>query len=139
MTRHNLKEHLEWLLKLDPATKTNTGFELSPTSTTTPTVPISVVEQPPLVTDRTDLLLEDNAPPPQKDFEFVRPPLPARLMGGVEKDDMARLQSASKSGRKTQLMSQAGPKTVEPTTPSSRMGFLARDPQTKSGGIGNEI
>ena len=37
--------------------------------------------------------------------EFVRPPLPARVLEKIESEEMARLQSRPKSSKKPQLIS----------------------------------
>ena len=104
MTRHNLQENLVWLLQ--------TGLTVQePPSYATLEAANSIEGQHAVDTETeiTNLTTDEreeirDVASSGRDHEFVRPALPEKLRGGVQKD-MAKLQSASKSSKK-QLISQ---------------------------------
>ena len=147
MTKHNLKQHLDWLLKSD-ATSATVDLLLIP-ALSVPTTSRAVVEEKdvlqriedpnkprPRPVDWNSATWED-APGRRKENNFARPALPASVLKDLqrqqeeeEQDGMARLQLAPKSARKIQLLSQVDPKSGEVITPqnTSRTGVSLEKP-----------
>lgn len=126
MTRHNLKEHLKWLVIPTPlqpqqlvyapsSTEFANGLDSSFLEGSAPPLaspdPVSNSTQDPRAIGD----VHERAPPE----EFVRPSLPASVLNARVGDAMARLQSGPKSTHKPRLLSESIPLSLQPPTPSS--------------------
>ena len=134
MTKHNIKGHLNWLIKCGSYQPSQPAY--SPSSTG----PASVIEQileeqstsqraEPVIQDGSGIgsLAEDALHPPSEP-EFVRPILPASVLNAQGKDEMARLQSGTKSSHKPRLLSETIPLSLQANPVSPRVpGTSLRD------------
>ena len=131
MTKHNLKVHLDWLLR---SRSTLTPPALPTTAATPPLAPptsprVHVEEQPPSQLEES-VREERNVVERTVQPEFARPPLPARVER-VRSEEMARLQSGPKSSKKLQLTGQ--PVAVGS---NSRSSHTSNDSLSKDRGAG---
>ena len=125
MTKHNLREHLTWLIVKGPLQPPQPTF--TPPSTEASNVSETVLEDSSSVVAPTgpesfltgaqtavnDVLSEDPEP------EFARPLLPASVLNSNGVDTMARLQSGPKSSHKPRLLSEPIPLSLQ--TPSASL------------------
>ena len=134
MTRHNLQEHLNWLLHKSltvlPPTYTTIGalLELDTQNLTAATQ----VNEPVLQLD--DRSSGRNVVRPAKDHKFVRPALPEKVRGGAVAVDMARLQSGVKSNKR-QLVSRAP--SHKPAASVSTLSDTIEDGELSINWVGN--
>ena len=101
MTKHNLQDHLEWLLRSQPTI-------ILPSISTSAESNISsqiAVEEP---QSRPAEALDEERDEAERTLrpDFVRPPLPTRVLEEIESEEMARLQSGPRPSKKPHLMSQ---------------------------------
>lgn len=120
MTRHNLKEHLTWLL--GSKTAAPPPGEPSPlqTRSASPTTIEEGTDAPEGLLDRTTATADlnfENVAEPGRVPEFVRPSLPARSGAFEASEEMARLQTGPRSVTKSRLLSQASPVLSKTPTP----------------------
>ena len=122
MTRHNLSQHLTWLIGSNPLHPSQPIF--TPPSTATPSVSEPTLEDPPPPLVFADPLSRVSGPQvTSKDVlgqgsqtEFIRPSVPASVLNTYGTETMARLQSGPRSGHKPRLLSESIPTSVQ--TPS---------------------
>ena len=126
MTKHNIKEHLSWLI--------NSGSSHPPRPAHAPPSAVFTSDLGPFLDNltpprsfeeiglgRTEALrtakdVGDLLPEPQ----FARPSLPASKLNAQRNDPMARLQSGAKQSHKPRLLSEGIPLSLQtPTTTSS--------------------
>lgn len=130
MTRHNLQEHLSWLLRSETAVPPPRDSSLIQRLSAATIIveegfdSLEGLRDRPIATADVDFR---NVAEPRTLTEFVRPSLAANsedLEAGVE---MARLQTAPRSATKSRLMSQASPdlsKTPKPRAIPSNSASL---------------
>ena len=129
MTKHNLREHLSWLLR-----SCNTvNYPHSPIQnlqsvsllehTVEPT--LSSIDGCARISEVGTLGTRSHAEGIETITEFIRPQLPASALRARFSDDMAKLQSGSRSGHKPRLLSEEVPLSLH--TPESS---AARAPGT---------
>ena len=103
MTRNNLKEHLEWLLRSSPLASPASPAIVTTSRPTRPAEHQGELSQ-----------LQDNIRPgtdegtgttTKLEDAFVRPPLPPKVLKRLEEEEMARLQSGPRTGKKPRLLS----------------------------------
>ena len=120
MTRHNLNQHLHWLLGSLPTAPPQPAFA--------PLIISSVEDASPSSQDvdhlESYLVVEDadgNVNSSARQPEFVRPTTPASVLNNRAGNEMARLQSGPKSSHKPRLLSERIPVTLQtprfPTIP----------------------
>ena len=111
MTRHNLSQHLTWLIGSNPLHPPQPIF--TPPSTATPSASEPTLEDPPpplVIADsiprlsRPQVTFKD-APSQESKTEFTRPSVPASFLNTYGTEAMARLQSGPRSGHKPRLLS----------------------------------
>lgn len=135
MTRHNLREHLNWLMVsahlqppqpayAPPSTENANGL-YSSLDEPSPSLASSNLTTPPSPTPRAT----KNTDGPVRQQVFARPLLPASVLNAQIGDAMARLQSGPKPSHKTRLLSESIPLSLQPPTPSSirSVGTSLRD------------
>jgi len=118
MTKHNIRDHLNWLIKC---------------GSSQPSQPVYVNAAQSLLDDRpslqkfgraddysTDLrALQRDVGSLHSEPQFARPSLPASILNAHGGNTMARLQSGPKSGHKPRLLSEAVPLSLQTPTSSS--------------------
>lgn len=118
MTRHNLHQHLHWLLGSLPTEPRQPAYAPVPTSSVENASSLpQEVERLGLdtIVEETDSNVESSARQP----EFVRPSLPASVFNSQGGHEMARLQSGPKSSNKPRLLSEHIPVALQTPTPTS--------------------
>ena len=124
MTRHNLSQHLTWLIGNNPLQPPQPIF--TPPSTATSSVSESTLEGPPPPLVFADQSLEVSRPQEtskdvrgqESQTEFTRPSVPASVLNTYGTETMARLQSGPRSGHKPRLLSENIRPSVETTSVS---------------------
>ena len=122
MTRHNLSQHLTWLIGSNPLHPPQPIF--TPPSTATSSVSEPTLEGPPPPLVFADPLFgvsrpqetSKDVPGQESQTEFTRPLVPASVLNTYGTETMARLQSGPRSGHKPRLLSENIRPSVE--TPS---------------------
>ncbi len=122
MTRHNLSQHLTWLIGSNPLHPPQPIF--TPPSTATSSVSEPTLEGPPPPLVFADSLSGVSGPRvtskdvrgQESQTEFTRPSVPASVLNTYGTETMARLQSGPRSGHKPRLLSEIIPPSVQ--TPS---------------------
>ena len=102
MTKNNLKEHLEWLLRSSSLASALSSATVTPSRSTRP-----VEHQAELfkLQDNTRAVTDQGRDTkPKVEDEFVRPPLPPKVLKRLEEEEMARLQSGPRTGKKPRLL-----------------------------------
>ena len=133
MTKHNLKDHLNWLVKSTPRFPSNppaaiveTRFGAASFLEPTPAVrsPKPQETQPVLPTEGP---VNGNPRGGAEDTKFLRPSIPASVLNGNVGDalSMARLQSGTKSSNKPQLLCERLPTSVQPPLPAKQTPSLS--------------
>lgn len=120
MTRHNLEEHLTWLLGSETAFPPPGDPSLLQTLSAASIIVEERLDSPEGLLDRTIATADvdvRNVAEPRKVAEFVRPPLPAHSGDLNASEEMARLQTGPRSATKSRLLSQASPDLSKTTTP----------------------
>jgi hypothetical protein len=124
MTKHNLREHLSWLIGCGSLHPSQPAYTLSTTGLANALGPLAddqiasqaierAIEQP--------HALQKNADISQATPLFARPLLPASVLNAQRKDAMARLQSGPSSNNKPRMLSEAIPSLHHtPNTSSAR-------------------
>ena len=113
MTRHNLSQHLTWLIGSKSLHPPQPIF--TPPSTATPSASEPTLENPPPPLVFADTIPEVSGPQViSKDVlgqesrtEFARPSVPASVLNTYRTETMARLQSGPRSGHKPRLLSES--------------------------------
>ena len=117
MTRHNLEQHLHWLLGSLLTEPPQPAYAPLPTS--------SVEDASSLPQEaerlRLDIIVEEasDADSSSRQPQFVRPILPASVVNTQGGHEMARLQSGPKSSNKPRLLSEHIPVALQTPTPTS--------------------
>lgn len=126
MTKNNLTDHLPWLLQSasaivphSPSTRpldvvafagSSNSFASTPPTGNSAPLPFTIPAQSVKVPD-TDAV-----------SEFAKPNLPASLLKAQSRNDMARLQTSTKTSNKPQLLSETLPAYLQTPLPSSVRG-----------------
>ena len=117
MTRHNLEQHLHWLLGSLPTEPLQPAYAPLPTSS------MEDVSSLPQEAERLKLdpIVEEasDANSSSRQREFVRPSLPASVLNTQGGHEMARLQSGPKSSNKPRLLSEHIPVALQTLTHTS--------------------
>ena len=125
MTKHNLREHLHWLIDTNP---TEPAHRAIPPPSTVPSAvlePFPDESSQPRVLDAgvshrcVTQIATEKLGSPERELEFARPLLPASVLNARSRDEMARLQSGPKSNKKPRLLSENIPLSLQTPTPSS--------------------
>ena len=130
MTKHNIREHLTWLIKYNSLQPPQPVYVPPSTGLSSALEPSFNVQSPPQDVRRLDsatfdeLGLPENVNGPHPAREFVRPVLPASKLKAQNNDAMARLQSGPKSSHKPRLLSESLPLSLQ--TPSTSSGKVPR-------------
>ena len=121
MTRHNLSQHLTWLISSNPLHPPQPIF--TPPSTATSSVSEPTLEGPPPLVFADPFSGGSLPQVTSKDVrgqepqtEFTRPAVPASVLNTYGTETMARLQSGPRSSHKPRLLSETIPPSVQ--TPS---------------------
>lgn len=128
MTRHNLNQHLRWLLGSLATEPPRPAYAplLASSGENALSLP-QEVERLGLdsIVEETDSYVHSSARQP----EFVRPTLPASILNAQGGHEMARLQSGPKLSNKPRLLSEHIPVALQPPTPISirKPGTSLRD------------
>ena len=120
MTRHNLKEHLTWLLGSETAFPPPGDPSLLQSLSAASITVEEGSNSPEGLLDRTIATADvdfRNVAEPRRLPEFVRPSLPAHSGDLNASEDMARLQTGPRSATKSRLLSQASPDLSKTPTP----------------------
>ena len=118
MTKHNLDQHLHWLLASLPSEPPQPAHAPPPTSTVEGVLsPSQQVERP--TSDPTADGVDGNVDSSAQQPEFVRPTLPASALGIQNGREMARLQSGPKLSIKPRLLSEQIPVALQTPTSNS--------------------
>ena len=125
MTRHNLREHLTWLLRSENAN--SPPADLTPLQTNiASSTPTGADDNSPQNTLDHNIVAADveaeNVAEARRLPEFVRPSLPARSGNCEAVGDMAKLQTGPRSATKSRLLSQASPTPLETSTLRAKLG-----------------
>ena len=117
MTRHNLNQHLHWLLGSSHIEPPQPAHGPLPTSVADALSPPPEVEHPRLdsIVEKVDGHVNHSA----QQQEFVRPTQPASVLNRQAGNEMARLQSGPKSSNKPRLLSEHIPIALQVPTPTS--------------------
>ena len=127
MTRHNLSQHLTWLIGSNPLHPPQPIF--TPPSTATSSVPERTLDGPPSLLVSADPLsgligpevTSRNVRDQESETEFTRPSIPASVLKTYGTETMARLQSGPRSGHKPRLLSEITlPSVQTPSAPIPR-------------------
>lgn len=125
MTRHNIKDHLDWLIKAGSSQPPQPAYA-PPSSGLTSALDPSLAY--PSSQQQFESISGDLADTwgVTKDVgifhsrpEFARPLLPASILNAQGSDTMARLQSGTKSSNKPRLLSETIPLSLQTPTASS--------------------
>ena len=112
MTRHNLNQHLHWLLGSFPTEPRQPAYAPAPTSSVEAALSLpQEVEH--LALDTIVEEADSNANSSERLPEFVRPTLPASVLNAQGGHEMARLQSGPKSNNKPRLLSEHIPVALQ--------------------------
>ena len=127
MTKHNLKDHLGWLIKSKPT------FSSCPLTVQVESFPeaASIFEAdntlqhrsatPTVVPVSSTKGSGDGSPQGEtSDFRFLRPTIPTSFLNGEGRDVMARLKSGPKVDNKPRLLSEQLPTSIQPSLPPVR-------------------
>ena len=123
MTKHNLTEHLDWLLRTKPFTPSNRSLPIDQYSPLQSEIGTSFESDLGAASISTRTPIEPGegnvANTNSEEVDFVRPQLPthSRDRGGLE--DMARLQSGPRSTNKLRLLARTSPDPLQVPTPNS--------------------
>ncbi len=118
MTRHNLNQHLHWLLGSSPAEPPQPAYVPPPTSSVENALSLShEVDHPGL--DTIDEEVDRNVKSTARQPDFLRPTLPASVLNTQGGPEMARLQSGPKSNNKPRLLSEHIPVALQTPTNAS--------------------
>ena len=120
MTRHNLREQLNWILSTNASLPLQSSQSAAPFLSQSPTIEAptiqhndaSVVEPEFEITNGSDASEGGR-------YQFLCPAIPSRGQKRPPSNEMARLQSGPKSGTKSRLLSQAPPSEMR--TPLSQV------------------
>ena len=130
MTRSNIDEHLAWLLR--SAAVLSVPFTSSPAATQQPgsstdDLPIrSVQAGPACFSNSQNAIAAENALNNNSLPAFAVPSIPASVLNGRNKEEMARLQTGSASSHKPRLLSERAPSSLTtPTHHGSRTSGLS--------------
>lgn len=122
MTKHNLPDHLNWLLESNPAGLLNPPSGQYPPNVTNLDPGLAATSTPVagefIPTNSISSGALNNAAFLATASEFVRPHLPASALNVQEKNAMARLQSGPKSYNKPRLLSETIPPSLQTPKPS---------------------
>ena len=120
MTRHNLKDHLTWLLgsetaapPLEEPPPRQTRLGSSTTVEEDPDLPERLLDRIIVTADVDSKHVAETSRLP----EIVRPTIPARSGDFAASGEMARLQTGPRSATKSRLLSQASPAISKTLTP----------------------
>ncbi len=122
MTRHNLSQHLTWLIGSNPLHPPQPIFTPPSTATSSVSEPTLEGPPPPLVfADPSSGVIgpeitSKNVRGQETQTEFTRPSVPASVLNTHGTGTMGRLQSGPRSGHKPRLLSENIPPSVQ--TPS---------------------
>lgn len=124
MTKHNLREHLSWLIGCGSLQPSQPAYA-PPTTGLASALGPSVDDQSP--SQAAESVVEEphfrqnDAGGPQAKPTFARPLLPASVLNAQSKDAMARLQSGPSSNNKPRMLSETIPLSLHtPTTSTAR-------------------
>ena len=136
MTKHNFKDHLNWLLKSNIAVPRYTLLATahpswittnSDTDCQSQRTPTAYANSQNASSGGEIKTLKVSAP----EREFIRPSLPASVLNGQGGDAMARLQSGSRSSNKPRLLSENIPVSLQTPASNTRVpGSSLRDQYT---------
>lgn len=118
MTRHNLNQHLHWLLGSLPIEPPQPAYAPLATSSVenASSLPQEVEHlELDTIVEEADKYVQSSATQP----EFVRPTLPASILNTQDGQEMARLQSGPKSSNRPRLLSEHIPVALQTPTPTS--------------------
>ena len=128
MTRHNLNQHLHWLLRASPAEPPQSAY--APTPTPSVEDALSLPQQVEYL--GLDTIVEEfdsNVNSTARQPEFLRPTLPASVLNAQGQPEMARLQSGPKSNNKPRLLSEHIPIALQTSSHTStrKLGTSLKD------------
>ena len=127
MTKHNLEDHLGWLVKSKPtfpsylaSAGAETYVEAPSVSETVNTFQPRSANPPSASALLTKESGDGNHQSEASKIGFLRPTTPASFLNGGSRDAMARLQSGPKTNNKPRLLSEQLSTSVQPSLPSMR-------------------
>ena len=128
MTKHNIKEHLDWLIKCTSFQPPQPVYAPPSTGLDSALKPFPDSQSPPQRLDNLETATLDAVDSPEKvdgphpPPEFAKPLLPASKLTSQNNDAMARLQSGTKTSHKPRLLSESLPLSLQtPSTSSSNV------------------
>ena len=119
MTKNNLREHLDWLLRREPFTPflqdTAPGTKISQTVTVASDVSTTQPRGPLTSSSKHEESSQRHVKVDSQEDEFLSPLSPARPVPRLELKDMARLQSTGKPSDSRRLLSRPPPGSSQPS------------------------